>query len=71
MSKNRIYNVVFKKEGEREERHLVRAETIAKARNHVMKVVSVRVATQEDMMSAVGDMVAVGDDPIEIEDAGS
>ena len=50
-------------EGNSKETHLVRAESMAAARNHVYLVVSTRVANQDDMM------LAVGDGALKIEDA--
>ena len=43
--------------------HLVWASSAAKARNHVLKAVLVRVASQADLL------MAVGEDAIEIEEA--
>ena len=43
--------------------YLVRAESAVAARNHVYRVVSTRVANQDDMM------LAVGDGALKIEDA--
>ena len=42
-------------EGKSKVTHLVRAESLAAARNHVYRVVSTRVANQDDMLLAVGD----------------
>ena len=50
-------------EGTSRETHLVRAESMAAARNHVFRVISTRAANQDDMLLAVGDRA------LEIEDA--
>ena len=62
----KIYRVDLK-EGKETKVRLVRAESLAKARAHALSVVSTRLATQEDMLLAVGDGGV--DTAIEIEDA--
>ena len=47
-----------------EQVRLVKAANSTKARSHVLKIVSVKVASQDDMM------LLVGDDAIEVETAG-
>ena len=58
----KIYKVVVA-HIDRDETHLIRAESMAAARNHVYRIVSTRVANQDDMM------LAVGEGALEIEDA--
>ena len=53
----KIYRVDASKttfEGTSKETHLIRADSMAAARNHVYRIVSTRVANQDDMLLAVG-----------------
>ena len=62
----KIYRVdVSKTTFDGTETHLVRAESLSAARNHIYRIVSTQVANQDDML------LAVGDGALEIEDAGS
>ena len=55
----KIYRVDLRSLSDGHTEQLVRAASAAKARDHVLQVVSVKVATQDDMMWAVSGRVKI------------
>ena len=62
----KIYAVEYTVDGTPKTR-LIKAESLAQARGHVLKIASAHVATQEDLVAAIDGSTTienVGDDPV-------